>query len=129
MPHGLGHQMGLDVHDMENLGEQFVGYDAETPRSTHPSVSRCRMGRRLQPGMVVTVEPGIYFVPELIAKWKTEGTCAEFVNFAKVESYLDFGGIRLEDDLLVTPDGNRLLGSHRIPITPAEVEEAMARTK
>ncbi|MDR2890450.1 MAG: aminopeptidase P family protein [Alistipes sp.] len=132
MPHGLGHQMGLDVHDMENIGERFVGYDDETPRSTHPSVSRCRMGRRLQPGMVVTVEPGIYFVPALVAKWRAEGTCAEFVNFSKVEEYLDFGGIRLEDDMLVTETGNRLLGladdgatPRRIPITVAEIEEAM----
>ena len=129
MPHGLGHQMGLDVHDMENLGEQFVGYDAQTPRSTHPSVSRCRMGRKLQAGMVVTVEPGIYFVPELIAKWKAErGSAAEFVDFAKVESYLDFGGIRLEDDMLITEGGNRMLG-RRIPITPDEVEAEMAKAK
>jgi Xaa-Pro aminopeptidase len=121
MPHGLGHMMGLDVHDMENLGERHVGYDAETPRSTHPSCSACRMGRRLQPGMVVTVEPGIYFVPDLVASWRAEGVWSEFVDFGRVESYLDFGGIRLEDDLLVTPDGNRLLGPQRIPITPDEV--------
>ncbi len=124
MPHGLGHQMGLDVHDMENLGEQYVGYDAETPRSKHPSCSACRMGRRLEAGMVVTVEPGIYFVPELIAKWRTESTCAEFVNFAAVEKYLDFGGIRLEDDMLITETGNRLLGK-RLPITTEEVEAAI----
>jgi Xaa-Pro aminopeptidase len=125
MPHGLGHQMGLDVHDMEDLGERFVGYDDETPRSTHPSCSRCRMGRRLQTGMVVTVEPGIYFVPDLIAKWRAEGgEAAKFVDFDKVAGYLDFGGIRLEDDLLVTADGNRLLGK-RIPITPSEVEAAI----
>ncbi|MDR1671481.1 MAG: aminopeptidase P family protein [Alistipes sp.] len=125
MPHGLGHQMGLDVHDMEDLGERFVGYDDETPRSAHPSCSRCRMGRRLQPGMVVTVEPGIYFVPDLIAKWRAEGgPAAEFVDFDRVSGYLDFGGIRLEDDLLVTATGNRLLGQRRIPITPSEVESA-----
>jgi Xaa-Pro aminopeptidase len=125
MPHGLGHQMGLDVHDMENLGESYVGYDAETPRSTHPSCSRCRMGRKLQPGMVVTVEPGIYFVPALIDKWRAEGgPAAEFVNFDRVEGYKDFGGIRLEDDLLVTPEGNRLLG-RRVPVTTDEVEAAI----
>jgi Xaa-Pro aminopeptidase len=130
MPHGLGHQMGLDVHDMEDLGERFVGYDDETPRSTHPSCSRCRMGRRLQPGMVVTVEPGIYFVPDLIAKWRAEGgEAAKFVDFDRVGGYSDFGGIRLEDDLLVTADGNRLLGAHRIPITTAEVEEAVKAVK
>ena len=126
MPHGLGHQMGLDVHDMEDLGERFVGYDDETPRSTHPSCSACRMGRRLQPGMVVSVEPGIYFVPDLIAKWRAERpAAAEFVDFARVESYLDFGGIRLEDDMLITADGNRMLGERRIPITTDEVEAAV----
>lgn len=126
MPHGLGHQMGLDVHDMEDLGEAYVGYDAETQRSTHPSCSRCRMGRRLQPGMVVTVEPGIYFVPDLIAKWRAERpAAAEFVDFGRVEGYLDFGGVRLEDDLLVTSDGNRLLGARRIPVTTDEVEAAV----
>ncbi len=125
MPHGLGHHLGLDVHDMENLGENYVGYDEETPRSTHPSCSRCRMGRRLQPGMVLTVEPGIYFVPALIAKWRAERPLGfEFVDFDRVEGYLDFGGIRLEDDLLVTETGNRLLGPRRIPITTAEVEAA-----
>jgi Xaa-Pro aminopeptidase len=126
MPHGLGHQMGLDVHDMEDLGERFVGYDDETPRSTHPSCSACRMGRRLQSGMVVTVEPGIYFVPDLIAKWRAERPAAAvFVDFARVENYLDFGGIRLEDDMLITEDGNRMLGAHRIPITTDEVEAIM----
>lgn len=125
MPHGLGHQMGLDVHDMEDLGENYVGYDAETPRSTHPSVRHCRMARRLKPGMVVTVEPGIYFIPDYIAKWRAEGTCAGFINFQKLEEYYDFGGIRLEDDLLITAGGNRMLGSRRIPVTTEEVEEMM----
>lgn len=83
------------------------------------------MARRLKPGMVVTVEPGIYFIPDYIAKWRSEGTCAGFINFAKLEEYYDFGGIRLEDDLLVTADGNRMLGSRRIPITTAEIEELM----
>jgi Xaa-Pro aminopeptidase len=128
MPHGLGHQMGLDVHDMEDLGERFVGYDDETPRSTHPSCSRCRMGRRLQPGMVVSVEPGIYFIPDLIAKWRSEGgVAADFVDFNRVEEYLDFGGVRLEDDMLITPTGNRLLGARRIPITTDEVSDEVAR--
>lgn len=125
MPHGLGHQMGLDVHDMENFGENHVGYDAETPRSTHPSVRHCRMARRLEQGMVVTVEPGIYFIPDYIAKWRAEGTCAEFIDFDKLSGYYDFGGIRLEDDLLVTATGNRMLGSRRIPVTTDEVEDFM----
>ncbi len=125
MPHGLGHQMGLDVHDMENYGEQYVGYNAETPRSTDPACSTCRMGRRLEPGMVVTVEPGLYFVPELIAKWRAEKRATEFVNYDRVETYLDFGGIRLEDDMLVTETGTRLLGK-RLPITTEEVEAATA---
>jgi Xaa-Pro aminopeptidase len=131
MPHGLGHQMGLDVHDMEDLGERFVGYDDETPRSTHPAASACRMGRRLEAGMVVSVEPGIYFVPALIAKWRGGGGpvgAAGFVDFDRVEGYLDFGGIRLEDDMLVTPEGNRLLGTRRIPITTDEVEAAVSHT-
>lgn len=122
MPHGLGHQMGLDVHDMEDLGERFVGYDNETPRSTHPSCRACRMGRRLEPGMVVTVEPGIYFIPALIAKWRAEGTCAEFIDFDRVAGYEDFGGIRLEDDMLITADSNRMLGERRIPVTTDSVE-------
>ncbi|MDR2882423.1 MAG: aminopeptidase P family protein [Alistipes sp.] len=138
MPHGLGHQMGLDVHDMEDMGEQYVGYDAETPRSTHPSCSACRMGRRLEAGMVVSVEPGIYFVPALIAKWHGGGgpaNAAAFIDFGRVESYLDFGGIRLEDDMLITSDGNRLLGTapdgspRRIPITPNEVAVAVRDMK
>ncbi len=134
MPHGLGHLMGLDVHDMEDIGENYVGYDEETPRSTHPSCSACRMGRRLEAGMVVSVEPGIYFVPALIDKWRSSegaggGTlgkiAAGFIDFARVESYLDFGGIRLEDDMLITPDGNRLLGARRVPITPDEIAKAV----
>jgi Xaa-Pro aminopeptidase len=125
MPHGLGHQMGLDVHDMENLGENYVGYDAETPRSEHPSMRTCRMARRLQPGMVITVEPGIYFIPAYIAKWKNEGLARDFVRFDRLEAYADFGGIRLEDDMLITEEGNRMLGERRIPITTAEVEEFM----
>jgi Xaa-Pro aminopeptidase len=112
---------------MEDLGENFVGYDEETARSTNLSNRKARMGRRLQTGMVLTVEPGIYFVPDLIAKWKAEGICAEFIDFAKVESYLDFGGARIEDDMLITENGNRMLGSRRIPVTTAEVEAEVAK--
>jgi len=127
MPHGLGHMMGLDVHDMEGLGENYVGYDEHTKRSSQFGTAYLRLGKKLEPGFVLTVEPGCYFIPELIDKWKAEGTNAEFINFDKVETYKDFGGIRIEDDVLVTKTGNRVLGKP-IPKTVAEVE-AMAASK
>jgi len=126
-PHGLGHNMGLDVHDMEDLGENLVGYDPDQKRSTQLGLGSLRMARRLVPGNVITDEPGIYFIPALIEKWKEEGTGKAFVNFAALESYYDFGGIRLEDDVLVTPDGARRLGPGRLPIAPDDVESAMAK--
>lgn len=126
MPHGLGHQLGLDVHDMENIGEKYVGYDAETLRSSTPGLSSLRMGKRLKPGQVITVEPGIYFIPALVAKWEKEGLGGGFINFARVREYLGFGGIRIEDDLLVTPTGNRMLGEHRPPVTTEQIEAYMA---
>lgn len=126
MPHGLGHMMGLDVHDMEDIGEKYVGYDLETQRSTELGVSALRMGRRLQPGMVMTVEPGIYFIPAYIAKWKAEGLNAGFIDFDRAEQYCGFGGIRIEDDLLITENGNRMLGKRRVPATVEEVEDFMA---
>lgn len=129
MPHGLGHMMGLDVHDMEDIGEKYVGYDLETERSMQLGVSNLRMARRLQPGMVMTDEPGIYFIPAYIAKWKEEGTNREFINFDKLEPYKDFGGIRIEDDLLITDTGNRILGKRRIPVTVEEIENFMAERK
>jgi Xaa-Pro aminopeptidase len=125
MPHGLGHQMGLDVHDMEDLGEKYVGYDSVTLRSEQFGLKSLRMGKNLKPGHVITDEPGIYFIPALIDKWRSEGICREFICFNKLDSYYDFGGIRLEDDVLVTDTGCRLLGSKRLPITPEAVEEAM----
>ncbi len=125
MPHGLGHQMGLDVHDMENIGEKYVGYDEETLRSSTPGLSSLRMGKRLREGHVITVEPGIYFIPDLIDKWEVEGFGRDFINFAKVREYLDFGGIRIEDNMLITPYGNRLLGSDRPPVTTSEIESYM----
>ena len=109
MPHGLGHNMGLDVHDMEDLGENYVGYDDKYKRSTQPGLASLRMGKMLEPGHVVTVEPGIYFIPALIEKWKKEGTCKGLINFSKLKPYYKFGGIRLEDDILITPEGCRLL--------------------
>ena len=130
MPHGIGHQMGLDVHDMEDIGEKYVGYDLETQRSTELGLSSLRMGRRLKPGFVVTVEPGIYFIPACIAKWKNEGTCTPFINFDALNAWLDFGGIRIEENILITPSGNRMLGRERIPVTVEAVERmVMQREK
>ncbi len=125
-PHGLGHNMGLDVHDMEDLGENLVGYDPDQTRAKQLGLGSLRMARRLVPGHVITDEPGIYFIPALIEKFKKEGLGYDFVNYAKLESYYDFGGIRLEDDVLVTPTGARRLGPHRLPIAPDDVEAAMA---
>lgn len=124
-PHGLGHMMGLDVHDMEDYGENYVGYDEETSRIDQFGTAYLRLGRRLEPGFVITNEPGVYFIPALIEKWKSEKINASFINFPKLEEYLDFGGIRLEDDLLITDKGCRLLGHKRIPITVEQVEEAV----
>ena len=126
MPHGLGHNMGLDVHDMENLGENYVGYEEGIKRSTQLGLGSLRMARVLKPGNVVTDEPGIYFIPALIDKWKAEGTCRDFINFDALDAYRSFGGIRIEDDLLITENGARLLGSKRLPRTVEEVENAMS---
>lgn len=125
-PHGLGHMLGMDVHDLEGVGENYVGYDDEIKRSGQFGTAFLRLGRRLQPGFVLTVEPGIYFIPALIDQWKAEGKFTEFINYEKLETYKDFGGIRIEDDVLVTETGNRVLGKP-IPKTVAEVEALMAR--
>lgn len=127
MPHGLGHNMGLDVHDMEDYGENYVGYDDDQSRSPQLGLGSLRMARKLVPGNVITDEPGIYFIPALIEKWKSEKTDQGFVNYSKLESYYDFGGIRLEDDVLVTANGARRLGKERLPISPDDVEAAMAK--
>ena len=126
-PHGLGHNMGMDVHDMEDLGENLVGYDPDQKRSDQLGLGSLRMARKLVSGNVITDEPGIYFIPALIETWKSEGKGKDFVNFSRLESYYDFGGIRLEDDVLVTPNGARRTGLKRLPITPDEVEAAMAK--
>ena len=126
LPHGLGHMMGLDVHDMEGLGQQYVGFDEETRPSTQFGTNSLRMGRRLQENFVVTDEPGIYFIPALIDDWRTSGHCKDFLNFDLLETYKDFGGIRIEDDLLITKDGCRFLGSSRIPYRTEDVEAFMA---
>ena len=127
LPHGLGHMMGMDVHDMEGLGQIYVGYDEETRPNLEQFGTNClRMGRKLEEGFVLTDEPGIYFIPALIDDWKASGHCKEFLNFDKLETYKDFGGVRIEDDILITKDGCRFLGSKRIPYHPEELEAFMA---
>jgi Xaa-Pro aminopeptidase len=110
---------------MEDLGENYVGYDDEISRSNQFGTANLRLGRRLQKGFVLTVEPGIYFIPALIEKWKSEKINTSFINFDKLEDYKTFGGIRLEDDILITDNGSRILGSKRVPITVDEVEETI----
>ncbi len=129
LPHGLGHMMGMDVHDMEGLGQQYVGYDDEVRPSTQFGLASLRMGRRLQEGFVVTDEPGIYFIPALIDQWQREGTNAEFLNFDAISKYRDFGGIRIEDDVLITNDGARLLGHDIIPYHLEDVEDFLAQNR
>ena len=125
MPHGLGHQMGLDVHDMEDLGQIYVGYDEVTRPIDQFGTAYLRLGKELREGFVLTNEPGCYFVPALIDKWRAEKINTDFINFDAVEKFKDFGGIRLEDDILVTKDGHRLMGDQRIPITVEEIEDTM----
>lgn len=127
-PHGLGHMMGIDVHDMEDLGEDYVGYDDEIKRSDLFGTAYLRLGRRLQEGFVITVEPGIYFIPALIDMWKAENKFAEFINYDKVEEYRNFGGIRIEDDILVTSSGYKILG-RPIPKTVDEIETFMKNNR
>ncbi|MCL1821739.1 MAG: aminopeptidase P family protein [Prolixibacteraceae bacterium] len=119
-PCGLGHMMGLDVHDMENLGEVWVGYDG-APKSTQFGRKSLRLARKLEPGFVLTIEPGIYFIPELIDLWKKEKRFAQFINYEKLEAYRNFGGLRNEEDFLITETGARRLGK-KIPLTAEEVE-------
>jgi Xaa-Pro aminopeptidase len=122
-PHGLGHNMGMDVHDMEDLGENHVGYDESVKRSDQFGLAYLRMARELRPGYVMTVEPGLYFIPALVEKWRKEKKHREFIAYDKVEKFLDFGGVRIEDDVLVTEKGRRVLGPP-IPKTPADIEKA-----
>ena len=120
-PHGLGHQIGLDVHDMEDLGEQYVGYREGIERSTQFGLKSLRMGKELKEGMVLTVEPGLYFIPELIDMWQKENKFSDFINYEKVNEYRDFSGIRIEDNCLITAEGQEVLGPP-IPKTVEEVE-------
>ncbi len=128
LPHGLGHMMGMDVHDMEGLGQTYVGFDEETRPNLEQFGTNClRMGRRLEKGFVVTDEPGVYFIPALIDEWRQKGLHKDFINYEKLETYKDFGGIRIEDDVLITDSGCRFLGKDRIPYHPKDVEEFMAQ--
>ena len=130
LPHGLGHMMGMDVHDMEGLGQIYVGFDEETRPNLEQFGTNClRMGRKLEEGFVMTDEPGIYFIPALIDEWKAEGHCKEFLNYEMLETYKNFGGIRIEDDILITKDGCRFLGTKRIPYHPEELEAFMANNR
>lgn len=122
MPHGLGHALGLDVHDMEGLGENYVGYNDDVKRSDQFGLAYLRFGKKLVPGNVMTIEPGCYFIPQLIANWKNESKHSEFINYDKAEEMIGFGGVRIEDDVVVTDQGNRVLGVH-IPKTIDEIEE------
>ncbi|MBN2137090.1 MAG: aminopeptidase P N-terminal domain-containing protein [Sedimentisphaerales bacterium] len=122
-PCGLGHMMGLDVHDMEGLGEDYVGYSDTVLRNPAFGWRSLRLGKALEPGYVITVEPGIYFIGQLIDRWRSEKTCESFIDYNTVEKYKDFGGIRIEDDIVVTESGRRVLG-RGIPKTIDEVEGA-----
>lgn len=126
-PHGLGHMMGMDVHDMENLGQIYVGFDDEVRPSEQFGTNCLRCGRRLQPGFVMTDEPGIYFIPHLIDLWQSQGIHKDFICYDKLDAFRDFGGVRLEDDLLITETGNRVLGEKIIPYHPKDVEAFINR--
>jgi Xaa-Pro aminopeptidase len=121
MPHGIGHMMGMDVHDMENLGEEEVGYGGES-KSTQFGLKSLRLGRPLEPGFVLTIEPGIYFIPQLMDVWREQGTLTQFIDYEELNKWRDFGGVRNEEDYLITPQGARRLGPRK-PRTVAEIEE------
>ena len=123
MPHGLGHMMGLDVHDMENYGEVHVGYPRGEQKDPRFGFRSLRLGRTLEPGFVFTCEPGIYFIPELIDRWRAEGLHKDFICYDRLDAWKDFGGIRNEEDYLITPDGYRHLGPHK-PVDADDVEKA-----
>jgi Xaa-Pro aminopeptidase len=121
-PHGLGHMLGLDVHDMEDLGEDIVGYDETVQRSKQFGTAYLRLARELEPGFVLTVEPGIYFIPILIQKWKSENKFSKMINYSKIDEYINLGGIRIEDNVLITDTSHRVLGNP-IPKEINEIEE------
>ena len=117
-PHGIGHMLGLDVHDMEDLGD-VVGYPEGEPRSTQFGLNFLRLAKQLEPGFVITVEPGVYFIPALIDRWRREGRHAEFIRYDRVQAFRGLGGVRIEDDVLITEDGSRVLG----PPIPKSVQD------
>ncbi len=121
MPHGIGHMLGLDVHDMEALGENFVGYNENVKRSDQFGLAFLRFALPYKPGHVFTIEPGIYFIPELIQKWEAEKKCRDFINYSKIGKYRSLGGIRIEDNILITEKGHKVLGTP-IPKTVEEIE-------
>jgi len=125
-PHGLGHMIGLDVHDMEDLGEDLVGYNETIKRSSQFGLRSLRLGKALEVGNVITVEPGLYFIPELIDRWQSEDKFTEFINYEKLKGYRNFGGIRIEDNVLITNKKQRVLGKP-IPKTIKEVEAIRAK--
>ncbi len=118
---GLGHMMGMDVHDMEDLGEQYVGYSDDLQKSKEFGWKSLRLGRAVEPGYVVTIEPGIYVIPTLIDQWAAAKKHTNFINYKALESFRNFSGIRIEDNFLVTADGNRKLGKY-LPKTAEEIE-------
>ena len=122
--HGLGHMIGLDVHDMEDLGD-IVGYDEGEKRSDQFGLAYLRLARKLEPGFVITIEPGIYFIAALVERWQGEGKCKGYIRYDKLDDYCGLGGVRIEDDVLITADGHRVLGPP-IPKTVDEIEAAMA---
>ena len=124
-PHGLGHQMGLGVHDMEDLGENYVGYDETIKRSPQFGLAYLRFAKALEPGHILTVEPGLYFIPALIDLWKNENKLSPFINYDRVDKYRGFGGLRLESNVLITSKGHRVLG-RPIPKTVRDIERVMA---
>jgi len=125
MPHGLGHMLGLDVHDMEDLGENYVGYNEHIQRSPIFGHGSLRCAKKLQKGFILTVEPGIYFIPQLIDIWEKENKFSEYINYDKVKTYIGFGGIRIEDDIVITETGCRVIGTP-LPKKVADIEALMA---
>ena len=121
MPHGLGHMIGMDVHDMENLGEEYIGYREGMQRSKLLGLKSLRLAKELEAGFVLTVEPGLYFIPELIHLWESQGRFGEFINYGKLKAYEGFGGVRIEDNYLITTEGAKLIGDP-IPKNIAEIE-------